>query len=107
LTEIRFDEELQLARELDSTFKATGKLTGPLHGLPVSLKDQVNVAGLRSTLGYCGLADNRPKEDSVLVKALKDAGAIVFVKTTMPVTGMVCFFIRRTINVLDRKFNWN
>lgn len=59
-----------------------------MHGLPVSVKDHVNVAGLRSTLGYCCLADNICQRDAVIVKALKDAGAIIFVKTTMPVTGM-------------------
>ncbi|KAK4937079.1 hypothetical protein LTR10_022202 [Elasticomyces elasticus] len=88
LTEMCFDEALHTAKELDQAFKATGKLKGPLHGLPISVKDHVNVAGLRSTLGYCCLADNVPNEDAVFVKALKRAGAIIFVKTTMPVTGM-------------------
>lgn len=88
LTEICFDQALQCSRELDHSFKTTGKLKGRLHGLPISIKDHVNVAGLRSTLGYCCWADNIPDEDSVLVKGLKEAGAIVFVKTTMPVTGM-------------------
>ncbi|EXJ84240.1 hypothetical protein A1O3_04907 [Capronia epimyces CBS 606.96] len=88
LTEICFDEALQLARELDRHYQATGQLRGPLHGLPVSIKDHVNVAGLRSTLGYCRWADNRPSEDAVLVQALKQAGVVIFVKTTMPVTGM-------------------
>lgn len=88
LTEICFDEALALARELDRTFAATGELVGPLHGLPISIKDHINVAGLRSTLGYCFWADNIPSEDAVFVRALKAAGAIVFVKTTMPVTGM-------------------
>ncbi len=90
LTEICFDEAITLAEKLDADFKRTGKLVGPLHGLPVSIKDHVDVAGLRSNLGYCALADNKPTEDAVLVKALRAAGAIVFVKTTMPVTGMVC-----------------
>jgi amidase len=62
---------------------------GSLHGLPVSIKDHVNVAGLRSTIGYCAWADKIATEDAVLVSALKKAGAIVFVKTTMPVTGMI------------------
>ena len=88
LTEICFDEALALARDLDRAFAVDGKPVGPLHGLPVSIKDHINVAGLRATLGYCSLADNLPEKDSVFVSALKDAGAIVFVKTTMPVTGM-------------------
>ncbi|OAA60333.1 Amidase [Niveomyces insectorum RCEF 264] len=88
LTEICYDEALATAKALDAEFKATGKLKGPLHGIPVSIKDHVNVAGLRSTLGYSCWYDNIPAEDAVLVKALKAAGAVVFVKTTMPVTGM-------------------
>ena len=106
MTEICFDEALEAARELDKEFKATRKLKGPLHGLPVSIKDHVNVAGLRSTLGYCCWADNIPSEDAVLVKALKRAGAIIFVKTTMPVTGMAIETVSqlwgRTLNGFNR-----
>ena len=88
LTEICFDEALSLARKQDTLFKETGKLCGPLHGLPISVKDHVNVAGLTSTLGYIAWANNRASEDAVFVSALRDAGAVIFVKTTMPVTGM-------------------
>ncbi len=88
LTEICFDEALATARSQDASFKNTGILLGPLHGLPVSIKDHVDVKGLRTTLGYCSWADNLASEDAVTVTALKKAGAIVFVKTTMPVTGM-------------------
>jgi amidase len=88
LTEICFDEALSLARDLDIKLASTGKTVGPLHGLPISIKDHINVANLRATLGYCSLADNRPSEDSVFVQALREAGAIIFVKTTMPATGM-------------------
>jgi amidase len=89
LTEICFNEAIAEATRQDKVFAETGKVIGPLHGLPISIKDHVDVAGKRSTLGYCSLAENRPEVDAVLVKALKAAGAIVFVKTTMPVTGMV------------------
>lgn len=88
LTDICFEEALDTARSLDKKFRSSGKPVGPLHGLPISIKDHVNVAGLRSTLGYCAWADNIPTEDAVFVDALKQAGAIVITKTTMPVTGM-------------------
>ena len=55
LTEICFDEAIAEATRQDMVFAETGKVIGPLHGLPVSIKDHVNVAGLRSTLGYCAL----------------------------------------------------
>ncbi|OQV03841.1 hypothetical protein CLAIMM_08830 isoform 1 [Cladophialophora immunda] len=89
LTEICFEEAIAQAKALDAELERTSKLAGPLHGLPISLKDHINVAGLRSTMGYCALAENRPEEDAVIVKVLKAAGGIIFVKTTMPVTGMV------------------
>ncbi|KIV80887.1 hypothetical protein PV11_08354 [Exophiala sideris] len=89
LTEICFDEAIGQARAVDAQLERTGKLVGPLHGLPFSVKEHVNVAGLRSTMGYCSLAENIAQQDALIVRDLKAAGAIVFVKTTMPVTAMV------------------
>lgn len=104
LTQICFDEALECARQLDRSFQSTGQIQGPLHGLPISIKDHVNVTGLPSTIGYCGLADNIPTEDAIVVKALKDAGAIVFVKTTMPVTGMASsLLLSRNSLTVDRR----
>ena len=89
LMEICFDEAIEQARSQDNHFRQTGGNTvGPLHGLPVSIKDHVSVAGLRSTLGYIAWADDIQAEDALYVKSLKQAGAIIFVKTTMPQTGM-------------------
>ena len=51
LTEIFVDRALERARELDKHLKATGKPIGPLHGLPISLKDQVRIKGLETTMG--------------------------------------------------------
>lgn len=99
LTEICFDTALALARAQDASFKASGKIVGPLHGLPVSIKDHVSVAGLCATLGYVSWAENRPEKDALIVTALKKAGAIVFVKTTMPQTGMI---LETTSNLFGR-----
>ncbi len=63
---------------------AEGKVAGPLHGLPVTIKDALETAGLRSTGGATELADNVPGRDAPVVAALKDAGAIVFGKTNLP-----------------------
>lgn len=52
-SEIFFLEALEDAKRLDSIFAATGKPVGPLHGLPVSLKDVINVKGKDSTVGMC------------------------------------------------------
>lgn len=51
LTEIFVEKSLARAKELDARLKATGKVVGPLHGLPISLKDQVSVKGLETTMG--------------------------------------------------------
>ncbi|RMZ91982.1 hypothetical protein DV736_g791, partial [Chaetothyriales sp. CBS 134916] len=51
LTEILFDEALTQADALDSYFRQHGKLLGPLHGVPITLKDQFNVKGVDTTLG--------------------------------------------------------
>ena len=51
LTEIFVDKALKRATELDQYYKENGKVIGPLHGLPVSLKDQFRVKGIDSTMG--------------------------------------------------------
>ena len=50
-TEIFFDDAFEQARKLDDAMQATGKPVGPLHGLPVSLKDSVSVKGHDTTIG--------------------------------------------------------
>ncbi|TVY34494.1 Acetamidase [Lachnellula subtilissima] len=82
------DEALDAARNLDAHLKSTGKVVGPLHGLPVSIKDMYNMTGHLVTLGYVSWAKVIADKDSTLVKALRNAGAVFYVKTTMPQTGM-------------------
>lgn len=66
-----------------STFQDPKK---PLAGFPVSLKDTHNVMGYDSTIGYTANAFHPAQKDSVIVRILKDAGAIPFVKTNVPYT---------------------
>jgi aspartyl-tRNA(Asn)/glutamyl-tRNA(Gln) amidotransferase subunit A len=58
-----------------------------LHGVPVSIKDQVDVAGVRTTHGSSIFADNMAQHDDPTVARLRKAGAIVFAKTTLPEFG--------------------
>ncbi|MGD9755640.1 MAG: amidase [Acidimicrobiia bacterium] len=57
---------------------------GSLHGLPVTIKDAIATAGLRSTGGATELEDHVPTEDAPVVAALRRAGAVVFGKTNLP-----------------------
>ena len=72
------------ARAADAAL-ARGELWGPLHGVPMTVKEAFNVAGLPTTWGYESLRDNRAERDAVTVQRLKDAGAVIFGKTNVPV----------------------
>jgi amidase len=61
-----------------------GDWLGPLHGLPITIKDAIEVAGMRSTGGASQLTDHIPGTDAPAAARLKAAGAIVFGKTNVP-----------------------
>lgn len=71
------------ARAADAA-TARGESWGPLHGLPITIKDAIATANIRSTGGATALRDNVPTTDAPAVAALKAAGAIVFGKTNLP-----------------------
>lgn len=106
LTEIFFAEALEHARELDRLLQTTGKPIGPLHGVPISVKDHFNVKGQRTTVGYICFADLPVKDsDAHVVKILRDAGAVLFAKTNNP----QCMMVLETVsNIYGRTLNpWN
>ena len=70
------------AEALDVERKA-GKVRGPLHGIPILIKDNVDIVGMVNSAGSLALAENRPKEDAFIVKRLRDAGAVVLGKTNL------------------------
>ncbi|KAF2133025.1 amidase [Dothidotthia symphoricarpi CBS 119687] len=90
LTEILFDDATKQANELDKFFKTHGRLVGPLHGIPMTVKDQFDIAGYDSTLGYVGRAFKPAAQDCVLVAMLKQMGAVIFAKTNLPQSIMWC-----------------
>lgn len=61
-------------------------LKGPLAGIPISLKDSIVVGGYDTTVGYSGKVGNKKSADGTLVRLLKDAGAVPYVKTNLPIT---------------------
>ncbi|MGH6989695.1 MAG: indoleacetamide hydrolase [Stellaceae bacterium] len=69
-------------READRQ-RAAGAALGPLHGVPLALKDNLDTAGLTTTAGTPGLKSNRPARDAAVVRKLKAAGAVVLGKCNM------------------------
>jgi amidase len=67
---------------------ARGDAPGPLHGLPMTIKDSFETAGLRTTSGAPALANHVPAADATAVARLVAAGAVVFGKTNLPVYAM-------------------
>jgi amidase len=63
---------------------ARGDDVGPLHGLPITVKDAIETAGIRSTGGAVELTDHVPGNDAPVVARVKQAGAVVFAKTNLP-----------------------
>lgn len=91
LTEILFEQAQERARQLDA-LRAKGEVIGPLHGLPISLKDSFQVRGTDATLGFIAYLDNGPsQENSYLVDTLLNLGAVLYCKTNIPQTLMVCY----------------
>lgn len=75
---------LAQADALDRARAASGELSGPLHGIPLLVKDNVDVAGLPSSSGLAAFRDYRPPRDAHCIARLRAAGAILLGKTTMP-----------------------
>ena len=78
------DKVIQEAEMLDEFFNRKGELIGPLHGVPIAVKDQIETAGIMTTFGSVAMDGYVPTEDATVVSKLKDAGAIILTKTTMP-----------------------
>ncbi|KAK9462601.1 amidase signature domain-containing protein [Lipomyces oligophaga] len=89
LTEIFFERAYETAKKQDAYFKEHGKPVGPLHGLPISIKDSYNLKGVPSAIGMAAWAHKDEPESSMIVEVLEDLGAIMYVKTTVPQSMMV------------------
>lgn len=77
-------DALETARALDAEFDRTGKLVGPLHGIPFAIKDQFDTFDMRTTSGAAAnYADDRPPRDAEVVARLRKAGAIILAKGNM------------------------
>lgn len=74
---------LEEAEACDAEFRRIGEISRPLHGIPVLVKDNFDVAGLQTTGGSAALKGWVPERDSTVVAKLRAAGAVILAKTTM------------------------
>src|SRR5436190_6797752 len=76
------DQALSRARELDAEL-ASGRWRGPLHGVPIALKDIIDTAGVRTTAASALFKDRVPEEDADVVRRLQAAGAVLIGKLNL------------------------
>ena len=76
------DEAITAAQEAETAI-ASGGYLGPMHGVPVAIKDQFLTKGILTTAGSNMLRDYIPKEDATVVTRLKEAGAVIIGKTNL------------------------
>ncbi|KAK3704177.1 hypothetical protein LTR37_014017 [Vermiconidia calcicola] len=103
LTDFFPEEAIAHAKTLDDELAKTGKPTGPLHGMPMAVKDIMHLKGKRLTMAWVAWADNAPSTiDASPAKIMRDAGVVFFGRTTMPQTGMA---LETTSNLYGRTLN--
>lgn len=84
---------LEQAKKLDDDFEKTKALTGPLHCVPIILKDNIDSFDTMTTAGSFAMLGNQPIQDAFLVAKLRDAGAIILAKGGMDEFGWSLFGI--------------
>ena len=89
LVTVNAEAALKRAKEADSALNQ-GKVWGPLHGVPFTVKDHLATKSVRTTSGYGPLKDFVPDYDATVVTRLKESGAILLGKTNMPPLGACC-----------------
>ena len=71
------------ARRLDSLYKVTGTFVGPLHGIPVIVKDNYDTYDMPTTNGTLAMKNNIPPDDAAVVRKIREAGAIIIAKSNL------------------------
>ncbi|KAL2832439.1 amidase signature domain-containing protein [Aspergillus cavernicola] len=83
-TEFMAEKAISRAKELDKHYRETGKLVGPLHGVPISVKEHIGIKGLTLNGGYVTWVDDIATENALLLQCLEKAGAVFHVRTNQP-----------------------
>jgi len=82
-----FNQARKTAADADQAL-SKGEVLGPLHGLPMTIKDNLEVIGMPTTYGSELYAKHMPEKNADVVQSVLDAGAVVFGKTNLPLFGM-------------------
>ena len=129
-TEIFFEEAFAVAKEMDAYLAKTGKTIGPLHGLPVSIKDLFSVKGVDTSIGtnchllmygvygllfpctdlsvgWVGLTNNPAPADKSVARTLRRLGAVLYVKTNLPQSMMMSDSYNHVFGQCVNPFNRN
>ncbi|KAI1090273.1 amidase [Rostrohypoxylon terebratum] len=88
ITELLPKRALERAAELDQYLLTNNGPIGPLHGVPISVKEHMGFKGEDSNAGFVGWVGQVPEEDSLILQYLWDAGAVFYARTTQPQTLM-------------------
>ena len=96
LTTTLFPSALTRAAELDAHLSSTGQPIGPFHGLPISLKDNFQITGHASSVGFVSWSEKPATSDSALVTLLASLGAVIYVKTNVPTAMMIAETVNNT-----------
>ena len=71
------------AHRLDSIYRVTGKFVGPLHGIPVIVKDNYDTYDMPTTNGTLAMKNSIPPDDAFVVRKIREAGAIIIAKSNL------------------------
>lgn len=100
------ENALNEAKAKDEEFIANGRVrSSEIFGLPVLVKDNIDVKGLPTTAGSKMMSDNYPKENAPVVQAILDQGAIVIAKTNMSYFAMTAYESSSSFGVVYNSFN--
>ncbi|EPY50597.1 acetamidase [Schizosaccharomyces cryophilus OY26] len=105
VNELLFDEALEQATKLDEHYAKTGELVGPLHGIPVSVKEHICVKGHTATASFLAKAEVIAEEDADIVETIRKAGGVLFCRTPQPQSIMQLETSSNLIGVTVNPFN--
>lgn len=89
MTEVLFPEAIERANYLDEYLENNDTVVGPLHGLPISLKDCFITPPHPASIGMAAFANQPTDQETLLVTILRDLGAVFYIKTNVPVAMMM------------------